>query len=132
VTARAAGPLLVVVLTSLAACAETTIEPSATTGVTTTIALTLDGTREDLLAQLDEELSALSERIVDDDGPANALVRIEALWEILRPDLESDRASLVPQFEGVITLARSAVTRRRPADADKASLNLQALLTAAS
>ena len=73
-----------------------------------------------------------SERIIDNEGQAAALARIEAIWQALRADLESDRADLVPGFESVVELAEIAVARRRPADADKARLNATVLLAAAS
>ncbi len=125
---RAAGPLAIVLLLS---CAETTVEPSATTATATTVAFEVAESRQEVLDQLDVELSALSERIIEGDGQAQALERIEALWIALQAELEADRPELVPGFQVVIDLARSAVARRRPADADKARLNLTALLTAA-
>ena len=87
--------------------------------------------RAELLDQFDAELSALSERIIENEGQAAALARIEAIWQALRADLEPDRADLVPGFEAVVELAESAVARRRPADADKARLNATVLLAAA-
>jgi hypothetical protein len=128
---RAVGPLLLVLLVG---CAETTFEPSATTSQSapsTTVFVPATG-RAALLDQFDDELSALSERIIDNEGQAAALARIEAIWQALRADLESDRADLVPGFESVVELAEIAVARRRPADADKARLNAAILLAAAS
>jgi len=87
--------------------------------------------RAELLDQFDDELSALSERIIENEGQAAALARIEAIWQALRADLEPDRADLVPGFESVVELAEIAVARRRPADADKARLNAAILLAAA-
>ena len=58
--------------------------------------------------------------------------RIDALWATLRADLAADHPELLPGFQAVVDLAGSAVTRRRPADADKARLNAEALIAAAS
>ena len=132
---RAVGPLLLVLLVGCACgCAETTFEPSATTSQSapsTTVFVPPTG-RAELLDQFDDELSALSERIIENEGQAAALARIEAIWQALRADLETDRADLVPGFESVVELAEIAVARRRPADADKARLNATVLLAAAA
>jgi hypothetical protein len=128
---RAVGPLLLVLVFG---CAETTFEPSATTSQShssTTVFVPATG-RPELLDQFDDELSALSERIIENEGQAAALARIEAIWQALRADLEPDRADLVPGFESVVELAEIAVARRRPADADKARLNAAILLGAAA
>ena len=87
--------------------------------------------RAELLVQFDDELSALSERIIENEGQAAALARIEAIWQALRADLGPDREELVRGFEAVVELAQIAVARRRPADADKARLNATVLLAAA-
>jgi len=116
---------------AVAGCAQTTIDTAATappssTGAPTTLALS--GGAAALLPRLDRELAALSERIVENDGDDDALVRVDALWAAARPDVEAARPELLAGFDGVIRLATTAVERRRPADADKARLNLTTLL----
>jgi len=130
VISRALGPLILVLLLG---CAETTFEPSATSSATasSTTVFVPAGSRAELLDQFDAELSALSERIIDNEGQAAALARIKAIWQALRADLGQDREQLVRGFEAVVELAQSAVERRRPADADKARLNATVLLAAA-
>ena len=129
-TTRAVGPLLVL----LAGCAETTFEPSATSSATasSTTVFVPAVSRAELLDQFDDELTALSERIIENEGQAAALARIEAIWQALRADLGTDREELVEGFEAVVELAQIAVSRRRPADADKARLNATVLLAAAA
>ncbi len=130
---RARGPVIVALGLAASGCAATTVDTTATSTVesASTTSLVLDGGRDELLAQLDVELGALSERITEGDGQAEALVRIDAVWATLQLDLQADRPELIAGFQSVVDLARSAVTRRRPADADKARLNVEALLGAA-
>jgi len=136
VTRRAGGPLVLVVGLAFVAsgCTATTVDPAVTTSgdLPTTIALAIDEGRDELLVQLDVELGALSRRISESDGEAEALARIDTLWSALQVDLQTDRPELVAGFRSVIDLARSAVNRRRPADADKARLNAEALFAAAA
>lgn len=129
---RLAGAALAVV--STAACAETTVDPAQTTSATiadiaaATTLFTPNGTATELLPELSIELSALSARIVDGDDPAEGLARVEALWAAVGDEVGTNRPELFEQFEAAIQLARSAVERRRPADADKAFNNLSALV----
>jgi hypothetical protein len=88
------------------------------------------GTLEDLLARLVGEVEMLSERVVENQGDSEALARIEALWLVVSDDVERDRPDLRPDFAAAMGLARRSVERRRPADADKAANNLQALIHA--
>jgi hypothetical protein len=124
----------IAVLTALGAgCATTVVEDTdATTGEPVTIVtVELGGSRDQLLTQLDAELQALSERIIEGDGDEDARARIDALWATLQSDLAADHPELLPGFQAVVDLAGNAVTRRRPADADKARLNAEALIAAA-
>ncbi len=125
----------IAVLTALpAGCATTVVEDTdVTTGEPITIVtVDLSGSRDELLTQLDAELQVLSERIIERDGDQDAEARIAALWATLQADLAADHPELLPGFQAVVDLAGSAVTRRRPADADKARLNAEALIAAAS
>jgi hypothetical protein len=124
----------IAVLTALGAgCATTVVEDTdATTGEpVTNVTVDLGGSRDELLTQLDAELQVLSERIIEGDGDEDARTRIDALWTTLQTDLAADHPELLPGFQAVIDLAGNAVTRRRPADADKARLNAEALIAAA-
>ena len=122
-----------VAVVALCGCAETTIDTQATeapSNAVTPTTLAVSGGAAELLPRLDRELAALSERIVENEGDDDALARVDALWAAARPDVEASRPELLSGFDGVIRLATTAVERRRPADADKARLNLTTLLAA--
>lgn len=113
----------------LTACGETTVDTVATTvpadSVPPTTAPT--GSTDDLLDRLVDETATLSETIVENEGDDETLARIEVLWTAARPGIEEARPDLLPQFDAAMDYARRAVERRRPADADKAALNLRTL-----
>ena len=88
------------------------------------------GSTGELLAAISSEVGALSEKLVDNDGQREALARIEAQWEVARPDVESRRPELLASFDAAIAQVQRSVERRRPADADKASKNLVVLIAA--
>ena len=119
---------------SLLSCAETTIDPAATTvgpdGAPPSTAFDPTGSTAELLGQLAAETATLSDRIIENEGQREALARIEALWALIRPAIEAEREELVAGFDTVVDLLRRSVERRRPADADKASKNLVALIAA--
>lgn len=133
---RAAGVVLLVVVVG---CAETTVDtqPSVTTdplsgdGTLVTVAATApSGTTTELGAALVAEARGLSDKIVDGEGQVEALSRLRARWDALRPDVEAANPDLLASFEVAIELAANGVERRRPADADKASNNLATLVDA--
>jgi hypothetical protein len=129
--AAAAAPLALIAVATLAAC-ESTIAPEATSpppgASSAETAFVAEGTTAELLALLLDDSRRLSETIVDGDGDAELLARIDATWEAAAPGVEEVAPSLVDDFERAIELMHSGVTRRRPADADKASRNLEVLI----
>ena len=138
-TLRACRPVprlvaLLVSAASMLSCAETTIEPAATAvapdGAAPTTALVPAGTTAALLGQLSAETAALSDRVIENEGQGEALARIEALWALIRPAIETEREELLGGFDTVVDLLRRSVQRRRPADADKAHKNLLTLIAA--
>ena len=88
------------------------------------------GSTAELLAAISTEVAALSEKLVDNEGQREALARIEAQWDVARPDIEHQRPELLTSFDAAIAQVQRSVERRRPADADKASKNLVALIAA--
>jgi hypothetical protein len=133
---RAHGPLLAGGLACLlvagvtSACA-TTYDTSATTVPATTSTLYAPtGTTAELLAAISTEVGALSEKLVDNDGQRDALVRIQAQWAVVRPAVAEQRPELLDAFDAAITQVERSVERRRPADADKASKNIVTLIDA--
>ena len=119
---------------SLLSCAETTFDPAATTvgpdGAPPTTAFVPTGSTAELLGQLTAETATLSDRIIENEGQREALARIEVLWALIRPTIETEREELLRGFDTVVDLVRRSVERRRPADADKAHKNLLTLIVA--
>ncbi len=131
---RALGPvtvLLAAALVALSGCDATTYDTSATTApaVSTTVYVPV-GTTTELLASMSSEIGALSEKLVASAGQRAALERIEAQWNAVRPAIEAARPDLLGAFDRVIAQVQRSVERRRPADADKATKSLAALIEA--
>jgi len=84
----------------------------------TTIALT--GSATDLLPEMSIEMSRLGSQVAEGGDDNATLARIEQIWERIRPEIERDRPELINGLGATIVMARTAVERTRPADADKA------------
>ena len=84
----------------------------------TTIAPT--GSASDLLPEMAIEMSRLSELVVQSQGDNEALETIVQIWDRIRPELAADRPELLNGIGATVDMARTAVKRTRPADADKA------------
>ena len=123
----AAAAALAVVGTARWRAAETTVDhhrhhAPATSDSSSTVPV---GTPAELLARLSTETAALSEHVVDDEGEDEALASIEALWAAAARASRTPSPSCSDRSSDAIDLARRAVERRRPADADKAPSNLR-------
>jgi len=126
---RRRSPLVLVVALAVAgsACAETVVEvddavapaDSAAATVPTTT-LPIAGSAADLLPELAAEMSQLSAQIAGEGDERAALLRIEQTWEVARPEVDALRPDLAGGIQTTVDMARTAVTRIRPADADKA------------
>ena len=119
----------------LAACGETYIETSATTAppevtTTTLAAVDPDAPVAELLAEIESLMLDLDQRVIDGDAPAATLERIEALWDVAEPQVREAALDSVYQFEQALGLARSGVTRNRPADASKGYKLMQQIVAA--
>jgi hypothetical protein len=66
------------------------------------------------------EISRLGSQIAEGGDDNTTLARIEQIWERIRPEIERDRPKLLNGLGAAIVMARTAVERTRPADADKA------------
>ena len=84
----------------------------------TTVAVT--GSAAELLPQMAIEMSRLSALIIDGGDADAALERITVMWAAIRPEVKDKRPGLVNGIGATVELAETAVTRTRPADADKA------------
>ena len=119
----------VVAVASLTACAETVVEldEGATAVVSdeaapTTPATTLPiaGSAAELLPEMADEMSRLSGQIAEEGDERATLARIDAIWTTARAEVEAMRPELVGGIDTTVEMATTAVTRIRPADADKA------------
>lgn len=100
----------------------TTTTPSPAEETTTTLP---SGSVEQLLGNLRETVFLLSTAIVDGNGKQQFAV-IEAIWRAAAAQLPRTTFRESTQYQ--IDLMRNAVERKRPADADKASLQVRALI----
>ncbi len=129
---RALGAIAIVTVAFGTAGCATTIDSSNTTvpANTTTTVFVPVGTTDELLAQLLVELGGLSEAIVDNAHQREIIARADALWNAARDDVAARHHRLLIDFDDAMALAHLGVDRRRPADADKAYVNLRALVAA--
>jgi hypothetical protein len=114
----------------LSACGTTTFDETvATTTIVATTTTLPEGTADELLPRLVTGLSDLSLLI----GPVPAgfdrgdidkrsrLAEIEALWAAVEREVVADDPDTADAIVRMLDLARLAVERSRPADADKAA-----------
>jgi ABC-type Fe3+-hydroxamate transport system substrate-binding protein len=80
----------------------------------------VSGSAAELLPEIATEMSRLGSLIADGGDDDAALARIEAVWDSIRPEIDSTRPELVNGIGTTVDMARVAVERKQPADADKA------------
>ena len=118
---------------TVAGCA-TQVDPDVPvvgTGVATpTTEFVVEGSTAELLDQLLAEAGELSEAIVQNEGQHDIIDRIDEIWAIARPGVESVAPNQLVEFDRAIVMLHTGVDRRRPADADKAYNNLRNLVAA--
>jgi hypothetical protein len=114
---------------AISACAETVVDVDSaapgeqTDGSVETVATTtvpIVGTTGELLAEMATDMSQLSAQIADEGDEQATLRRIEAIWAVAKVDVEDSRRDLAGGIQTTVDMARNAVVRIRPADADKA------------
>jgi hypothetical protein len=109
----------------------TTLPPQEAAAVTADLS---QATLEDLTVVLQDEIGALSRAVFDDDRDEARLHldRINEAWSFAEPLIVAQFGELADQLtydlRRVVELARSAVDRNRPADADKATSFLRLAL----
>lgn len=118
--------LLVPLTIALGACGSTTINLAAEPSVTVVeAATTMPTTSADKLQAMALLADSLGDQIAKGGDTAKAtLADIEALWDAAGPEVRRQRAELGLEIDHQVELVRTAVERKRPADADKAAQNL--------
>lgn len=121
---------LVTVSLALIAGCSTTYDTGATTTTTVATNTTLPkGTTEELLANILSAATGLGDAIVEDSADAKErLAYINANWKVVQEDFGNLTTDDVDPLSRLIGLANTAVTRKRPADADKAQKFLPAVI----
>lgn len=116
------------VLGAVAGCAPTTYDATIVTSTSAAPTTTEpSGSVEDLLGRLSESMGSLSGFIGPDQsgrtpaGKADQLALIESLWSAVRLDVLDADPEAGDSLDRMVSLARTAVERNRPADADKAA-----------
>ena len=109
----------------------TTLPPQEAAAVTADLS---QATLDELTVVLQEEIGALSRAVFNDDRDEARvhLDRINEAWSFAEPLIVAQFGELADQLtydlRRVVELARSAVDRNRPADADKATSFLRLAL----
>ena len=113
----------------VASCADTVVEVESGSGeinvdgsfeTVPTTTLPIIGSTGELLTEMSTEMSRLSSEIGDPGDEKATLARIQSIWDVARPDVESTRPELVDGIDTTVDMATTAVVRIRPADGDKA------------
>jgi hypothetical protein len=104
--------------------APTTERGSSTTSTT----VAADTPLRELLTELRSTMRSLDEQVVEGEGDDATLEHIDAIWRVAEDKVHDERPDLLFGFQQAITLARSGVERRRPADASKGYLLLVPLV----
>ena len=133
-TVRAVAVVLCAgVLTSCSTTILDTINTTTTSSVVTTTTIPT-GDIPALLDQLLASTDGLGSAIVAKDRVATTekLRNVESIWIALRPQLLELPNDLATDIERIVNLVRSAVNKKRPADADKAQRFLSLIVDAQS
>ncbi len=85
-----------------------------------TTTIPIEGSPTDLLPEIGIDMSRLSAEIADDGDEDATIARIEGSWAAIEAEIESTHPQLVNSIQATVDMARTAVDRNRPADADKA------------
>jgi hypothetical protein len=114
----------------LTSCSTTILDTINTT--TTSSVVTTTGDIPALLGQLLASTEGLGSAIVAKDRVATTekLRNVESIWIALRPQLLELPNDLATDIERIVNLVRSAVNKKRPADADKAQRFLSLIVDA--
>lgn len=124
-TRRVAGALALATVLTTGACGTTYVDTSVTvpdSGPTTTLRpVEVGAPLNELFAEITLLTSDLHQQVSANSGQVATLARIEDLWHEAERQIRERDPDDVYNFEQAIGFARTAVERRRPADADKAN-----------
>lgn len=116
--------LALLVVAVVPGCATTIVDvaPTSTAPETTVAATVPSGSDDELMGLLGASMGRIAEALGNRDRSAAraALADAEAAWRVLEPRLLARSAQLEEDAQRLVDLAETAVTRNRPADADKA------------
>jgi hypothetical protein len=115
----------------LAGCGSTTYDATLATSAIPTSSTTTTlpvGSAADILPEMLTQAQSLSTVILARGDDGAVLAEIDDDWQVVRPEIESARPELIPDFEGVLRVLGTASKFNRAADADKAAKNLKALV----
>ena len=126
-------PLVLSVLATailLTGCATTIIDTAPTTTAVAPTTTIPSGTNDELLEQMRLTLSDISTAMSASDKTKakSLLANLQLAWDVLQPQIADKGEQLTQDLQRLIDLADSAVTRNRPADADKALRFLQIVI----
>jgi hypothetical protein len=112
------------VAVSLSSCSTQILTTNTTLpGPTTTSTVPVpSGTSVELLEQLSTVVQGLGQAVVDKDRATmnHKVAQTEAIWKVLEPQLQDSGVDLVDDVKKIVDFVNVAVTRTRPAEADKA------------
>ena len=113
---------------TLVGCAPTTYDASEGTTIPSLVTTTLpSGPASELLPRLSEAMKSLSSYIGPNAsgktaaGKNDVLAEIEVLWSAVETEVSDSSPGTAESLGRMVDLARTAVERNRPADADKAA-----------
>jgi hypothetical protein len=123
------------VAVSLSSCSTKILTASTTLpGPTTTSTVPVpSGTSVELLEQLSTVVQGLGQAVVDGDSATTAhkMAQTDAIWKVLEPQIRESGVDLVEDVQRIVNFVHTAVTRKRPAEADKAGRFLSLILETA-
>jgi len=93
----------------------------------TTTTLPAGGATE-VLPVLLREATSITQLMIDEGDSSAAAARVDALWRAVQDEVAATRPELLNDFDANVARLATAVRFKRAADADKAALNLRALV----
>jgi hypothetical protein len=120
-----------IALTTLVAtgCAATTVNGAPQEPVLQSIVeAPVPATTSEQLAEMVQITTSLGQ-LITDGKEADAMARLEELWVAAAPTVTELGPATGREIEHQLTLVRRGVDRNRPADTDKASRNLNVVIT---